>query len=197
MSSSAAEMQLPSSYPTVPSAVHDEIKLVKLAREVAMGIKPLKQVVEEFGISTAEWVVISQNAWFNQILSAEIEAWGAAQNTAERVKLKSASMIEEFLPEAYKRLNDRSENLNHKVELLKTVVNLSQLGGRAGVDVNGDPARSVTVTINLGADTQLNYQRKAPAPPTIDITPNAPPMSPTPPTPTDDPSLSADDFSEL
>lgn len=144
-----------------------ENTLLRLSREVARNIHPLENILERFGISSDLWLSISSNPRFKLFLQQEVELWEGVPNTAERVKLKSLAMIEESLPEFYERAHDPGETLSSKVELLKTI------GRFAGVGVGSVEAsvgEKLSVTINLGADTQLKFDKSTT--PTIDVTPH-------------------------
>lgn len=168
------DMSLPADYPTVPAGVYDDMKLVKLAREIAMGIKDLPDILFDCGLIQMEWERIQELPHFQKILSSEIAAWGSAENVQERVKLKAGAMMEEYLPELYARLNDRGEPLMAKI---KAVELMSKVAGFGGTDIPaaGSPGDRVQVIINLGADHRLEYQKTLP-PKVIDHEASVPPM---------------------
>lgn len=166
---SASDMKLPDSFPTIPGAVYDEIKLVKLAREIAMGIRPLQKILDDAGIDQLEWAVISNNKAFLNRLQSECLAWEGVSNTPERVKVKSQSIIEEYLPELYARMNDKTEKLSDKIAAAQMVKDLAGMGSKVDMKT-GNPGDRVSITINLGADTKLTYERELPAK-VIDATP--------------------------
>jgi len=135
----------------------NEVTLLKLAREIAMDIRPLDDILETHSVSTSEWEEIRENTYFQGVLSQQIEAWQGAGNTAERVKLKSLAFVEEALPEFYARAHDPKEPLNAKIEVLKTISKFAGIGGS-----NFDAAmggEKLSVTINLGADHQLKIEK--------------------------------------
>jgi hypothetical protein len=138
-------------------ASFDNVTLLKLAREIAMDIAPLGDVLSRLQIDQNEWETISKQPSFQGLLRSELEAWQSATNTAERVKLKSLSMVEEVLPEMYARMHDGRENLTAKNEVLKTI---SRLAGIGGSTVDGSVSgERLSVTINLGADHQLKIEK--------------------------------------
>ena len=155
------DMSLPADYPTVPVGVYDDMKLVKLAREIAMGIKDLPDVLFDNGLIQADFEQIQRLPHFNKMLAAEIAAWGSAVNTQERVKLKAGAMIEEYLPELYARLNDRDEPMMGKIKAMELVSKLAGFGA-TDIPVAGSPGDRVQVIINLGADHRLEYQKTLP-----------------------------------
>lgn len=139
----------------------NDVTLLKLAREIAMDLKSVDEILETHGVSEVEWQAISTLPIFQNYLRQCVEEWNSAVNTAERVKLKSMAFVEEALPEFYARAHDPNENLNAKVEVLKAVARFAGVGGSVDGTVNGE---RLSVTINLGADQQLKIEK--------DITPN-------------------------
>lgn len=134
--------------------------LIKLAREIAMDILPLENILENHKILPENWSKIAENPRFQGILQDQIVAWQSATNTAERVKLKSLAFVEEALPEFYARAHDQKEPLSAKVELLKTISKFGGIGGNAFDAAMG--GEKFSVTINLGADQSLKIEKTLP-----------------------------------
>lgn len=140
--------------PITPS--FNDVILLKLAREIAMDIQPLPNILKTHDVDEAQWEMISQNTSFQRYLRAALEEWQSATNTAERVRLKSLSFVEEALPEFFARAHDPKESLAAKTEVLKTVAKFAGVGGNVEGAVSGE---KLTVTINLGADNQLRIEK--------------------------------------
>jgi hypothetical protein len=136
------------STPAISPSLGD-LLLVKLAREIAMDIHPLETILKQYSISGEGWERLQKNPRFIALLGSEVEAWNTALNTAERVKLKAASMMEEFLPELNNRLHDGQEALPAKIEGAKLVAKMAGIGEKASFE--GGSGEKFTVTINLGA----------------------------------------------
>jgi hypothetical protein len=163
------DMSLPPDYPTIPVGVYDDIKLVKLARGIAMGIKELPDILFDNSLTLREFDEIRQNSHFNQILAAEVKAWEGASNTSERVRVKAGSLIEEYLPELYARLNDRNEPFMAKMKAFEQLTKLAGWNER-DLPAMGSPGDKVSVIINLGNDDKRVYQKELP-PKVIDHAP--------------------------
>ena len=134
-----------------------ELTLLKLAREIAMDIRPVEDILETHKIDPENWGEIQKNPYFQGILSSEIEAWQSANNTSERVKLKSLAFVEEALPEFFARAHDPKEPLPAKTDILKTIAKFAGVGGSDfNAAVGGE---RLSVTINLGADHQLKIEK--------------------------------------
>lgn len=133
-----------------------ELTLLKLSREIAKDIHPLETILDRHGIDLELWEKLSKLPRFLALLQSHTEEWNAASNTPERVKVKSLSFIEELLPEMYERAHDPREPLSSKVELLKTV---GRFGGVGASEGGGAVGEKLSVTINLGADNQLTFEK--------------------------------------
>ena len=62
-----------------------EMKLVALAREIAMDMKQLPDVLKELSITPEQFEIIKNSQFFKHVLSQEIANWASALNTSERV----------------------------------------------------------------------------------------------------------------
>lgn len=133
-----------------------ELTLLKLSREIARDIHDIETILNRFGISAELFADISKLPRFQSLLQSELEAWNTASNTSERVKIKSLSFVEELLPEMYARAHDPREPLSAKVELLKTI---GKFGGVGVTSFEGAIGEKLSVTINLGADSQLKFEK--------------------------------------
>jgi hypothetical protein len=144
----------------VPEPALSEGMLIKLAREIAMDIQPLDTILKDNGVDQDQWDAIQSNTRFRMILESETSAWGSALNTQERLRLKSAAALEEWLPELFTRMNDRDESLNAKVEAGKLISRWAGvgIGGTQGVE----GSEKFSVTINLGADNQIKIEKEVP-----------------------------------
>lgn len=134
-----------------------DLSMIKLAREIAMDIHPLEQILKAHHVDQNQWETISQNKRFQDLLRSEIEAWQSAVNTSERVRLKSLSAVEEALPEFFARMHDSREALQHKNEVLKTLSRFAGIGGNNFE--SGVTGEKFSVTINLGTDQTLKIEK--------------------------------------
>lgn len=135
----------------------DELTLVKLSREIAKDIHPIETILERFGIPPDLWRDISSQPRFTALLQSEAEAWNNAANTAERTKLKSMSMIEEALPEFFERMHDPREPLIAKAKVFELVSKVA--GAFASEKDAGGSGDGVKITINLGADKSVTFEK--------------------------------------
>lgn len=132
---------------------------MKIAREIAMDLHDLETILKTNHVSFEDWSKLSNNPNFIAVLKDAIAAWQSAGNTHERVKLKTAALVEEWLPEANARAHDRSESLSAKVELMKLLKSIAGMG-LGGSGVEGGHAEKFSVVINLGGDAKLKFEKE-------------------------------------
>jgi hypothetical protein len=157
-----SDLSLPPDYiPTLPAGSDRERSMVKLAREIAMDLRPLDDILELHGISRGEFERIKVNPYFTRVLTAEKEVWEAASNTRQRVEMKAAAIVEEFLPELYRRMVNPKEDLLKVVKGLEHASRLAKMGNEKIDSV--DMADKVVITINMGADARLEMTKQVPA----------------------------------
>ena len=151
--------------------VGEDAFLVSLAREVAINIRPIEDVLKVYGLSFAQWDALKDTQRFNDLVDQHLVEWESAKNTHERTKVKAAVMVESWLPEAWARMHDQTETLNSKTELAKLVTRIAGMGLDRTLDA-GAGGEKITVTINLGAGgEQLKFEQNF-TPKVIDATPN-------------------------
>jgi len=136
---------------------YNHLTIVRLAREIAMDIRPIDEILQIQNISRDIFDKIRITKEFERVLQNEIEAWNSAVNTAERVRLKSLSFVEESLADFYADAVNKNESLSARTEVLKTVARFAGIGG-SGVDgaINGE---KFFVTINLGTDKTVKFEK--------------------------------------
>jgi hypothetical protein len=141
--------------------------MLRLAREIAKGIHPLETILKAYGADAARWEEVRNHPNFVRLLESEIEAWSSAANTHERVKLKAAVMVEEWLEELNSRLHDPREKLSDKIEGGKLAAKLAGMGiNQADIAAMGE---KFSVVINMGSGQDFRFEREVnPSPPAIE-----------------------------
>jgi hypothetical protein len=132
-------------------------KILRLAREIAADIHPLDKILNLYSISAYEYESISKNAYFNSLVSSEREAFLSATNTYERVKLKSAVAVEEWLPQLFRDMHDSKQSLLHRIEGGKLLAKLAGMGIEKA-DVNASSER-FTININMGSGDPVKIEK--------------------------------------
>ena len=136
------------------------IEFAALAREIAMDIFPLEQILELHRMGEEEWARIQANTKFQQILGDMVREWNATATTRERVRTKAATGLESTLEVYIRAITDDNIPLAQRVEAGKFLARLGELDG--GRDVLGLGGGGVTININTGGKPPV----------TIDVTSN-------------------------
>jgi len=103
------------------------VNFAALAREIAMDIFELDQILQIHQLSVEEWERIQKNPQFQQMLRGLIGEWQSAANTRERVRIKAATGIEMHLEELILALGDDQIPLGQRVEAAKFLARLGEL----------------------------------------------------------------------
>jgi len=135
-----------------------ETNLRKLAREIAMSILPLEDVLELHGLSADEFANLQDRPAFMRMLAEETEVWHSALNTKQRVEIKTWSMIEEALPAISRYLHSPDFNDSAKVALLATLQKQVGIGVKENSSA-GSGSEKISITINTGSQ-ELKLERE-------------------------------------
>lgn len=153
-----SDLTLPPDYePALSAAAKQEIDIVKLAREIAMDLRPLPSILEHHKVDQSTFEKLKRQPYFSRVLAAEVEAWQSAVNTGERVRLKSQAMMEEFLPDLYKRMIAPKEDLMKVVKGAELVAKLADLGERKD---GRDPGDKVVIHIDMGQAGKMQVAKQ-------------------------------------
>jgi hypothetical protein len=156
----APEVNLPA---LVDSPELTNFDLAKLAREIAMNIKPLDTVLEIFKITPAQYEKIKVHPFFARALDQFTIEWNSAKSVHDRIRIESAIILEDAMPNLAGRMAKSDETLGAVIEAGKL---LHKMSGMETERASGNPGDKFTITINLGEDTKLKFSK--------DITPAKP-----------------------
>jgi hypothetical protein len=139
------------------------INLAKLAREIAIDMLPLTEVLRLNQISDEEWERISQEPRFRDMLDNMVADWNAASNTKQRVQLKAATGMESFMEHLISEGHKPEVPLSQKVELAKLLAKLGELEASREGFAGG---QQFGIYINVQqTDKDVNIIAGAPMPP--------------------------------
>lgn len=134
--------------------------MLLLARDIAMDIYDLDTVLKQYRLSAEEWEGLKLNQRFQQLLESEAVAWSSADNAHERVKRKSATLIEVWLEEAARNVHDHTQPLDKRAKVAELVARLAGMGQRDAAEANA--GERFSVVINLGADKTITFDQPLP-----------------------------------
>jgi hypothetical protein len=131
---------------------------LKLAREIAMDLNQLEDILKTYKIPQGEWERIAEDPAFTKTLQEAAEAWDAAENANARVQLKAAYAVETLVHKMYEHLESGSLTPAY-VTLFQSLIRLAGMGF-SGAEVKEAPGSKFVVNINLGADQQIKIEKE-------------------------------------
>lgn len=123
-----------------------------LARELAQGIRPTSDILNDYGFSSSAdplWIALTENASFQQLLDAAVREWNAADTTARRVRLKAMTSMELSLPALHEIIHDSKADRADRINAAKVMKSLAGFDEPAGGSA-GSGGGGVVVKINIG-----------------------------------------------
>jgi hypothetical protein len=127
----------------------DEIKLAKLAREMAMNVRPYAEVFDDFGITETDYYEISKLEFYARAKEQFTLEWNSTISTGDRIKIGSLAYLEQILPMLTRRALDLKEPLPAATDVAKL---LARNAGIGEVKSEKNTSERFMITINLGAD---------------------------------------------
>lgn len=159
---------LPPMLPPAPSLAEDD--LIKLAREVVMNIHDLPVILSRWQLTQSQFDIhIAPNEFFKRVSDQFRVEWESAGSTKNRMQIKAQIALENSMSTLAARMNDKDEDLGKATDTAKLFARI------AGVDSEksqGGLGEKVTIEINLGADSQIKFEKEpvVQAGPLIDAT---------------------------
>src|SRR6185436_1869714 len=125
------------------------LNLAKLAREIAMDVVDLQDILALHKVDDAAWAQIQADSRWQAQLASMAQDWNSAGNAKERVKVKAQTGMEMLLETYIRDAGDASHPLAQRVEAGKLICRLGELleaktgggGGQVLVQININNAR--------------------------------------------------------
>ncbi len=129
-------------------------KLAALAREVAMDIRVLDEILITYGLTRIQYDFLQENnEFYKQALHTLTIEWNSALSTPERLKIESAAILEDALPRLGARMQNQAEGLPGVIEAAKLFAKMAGVGEREANQAA--PGEKFSITINLGGDEKI------------------------------------------
>jgi len=123
------------------------VNFAALAREIAMDILDLPDILKLHQLTNDEWTKISGNPLFQHQVAQLTREWQSATNTRERVKIKAATGLESELETFVREISDPTIPLVQRVEAGKFLARLGELdGARDGMSAG----QAFSINIQIG-----------------------------------------------
>ena len=146
---------------TTPSELAEH-QMRSLAKEIACDMLPLEEILRNARVDYDTFERIRGTPQFKALLAEAVEQWHGATNSRKRVRLKSATIIEDILPSLAVAAVDPNFPATARIELIKA---LMRAGGVAdGAPQSGDTSgqSGVRIVINMGAETTVSVDTNRP-----------------------------------
>lgn len=146
----------------VPALLDPEY--ASLAREIAQAIRPVPDVLADYGFSGAGdplWLDLCQNPEFRRLLDEAQREWNAADTTKRRVQLKALISTEMSLPALHAIIHDEKADRADRINAMKVMKALAGLDAPPNPNGAAEGAGGIVVKINIG--TQQMVKTAAPA----------------------------------
>jgi hypothetical protein len=134
--------------------------LAALAREVAMDIREVEDILPDYKLSQEQYTRLLTHPFYEKALQSAVIEWNSAISTHHRLKIEAAAALEHGLPKLHSRMVNPNESLPAAVEVGKLFAKIAGIGEQ-GQTAAGE---KFTISINLGSDTTTR---------TLDVTPRA------------------------
>ena len=155
-----------------------DVLISRMAREVARNLVPITRIKTIYKLTQDQFDQVVSTPFFQMRLLEEQAIWNAsdANSGVKRISAKSATMVEESLPELYRLIHDQLQPMTAKIDALKNLARWAGIGENANVKGSADDAK-VRITINVGGQKMEFDKEKVLQPPVIDaevvdLTPN-------------------------
>lgn len=129
------------------------VNFAALARELAMDILPLSDILRLHQIDDDSWTKIQANQNFQRQLDELVKEWNSATNVRERMKIKAATALEAQLEVIVQDIADPGIPLTQRVEAAKLLARLGDLDGQREQGIG----ERFSISINIG-DVHRNVE---------------------------------------
>ena len=144
--------------PVIPAGIGlTPAELASLAREVAMDIKELPDILRTYKLTEKAYLDICDVPFYKRALEVSTIEWNSALSTHERIRLEAAATLENALPGLSARMNNKEEAFPAAIEAGKLFAKIAGLDTQ--LKSEGSPGEKFTININLGADAKLHYEK--------------------------------------
>lgn len=125
------------------------IQYAALAREIAMDIFPVNEVISLHRLTEREWDKVQKNPQFQRMLADMIVEWNSASNTRERIKVKAATGLESILETYIADIKDDRIPLGQRVEAGRFLARMGELDAAQSI-IGGGGGSGFSITLNIG-----------------------------------------------
>jgi hypothetical protein len=130
--------------------------LGKLAREVAMNVRDLEDVLKDYNLTPDQYEsFIAGNDHFKEMLQAAVQEWNSALSTPDRIRVEAAQYLEEQLPLLAAAIGAVNEPLSGRAEVAKLLAKLADIGETSR---SGESGGKFSINIHLGEEKTVTIE---------------------------------------
>jgi len=140
--------------------------LSRLAREVAMNIKEMPDILMEFGLTQTQYDFLeAYNEFYRGALAAACKDWQSPRSTQERLQVEAAAILEDSLLGLGARMQHKGEPLPAAIEAAKLFAKIAGVGEREQSAIPS--GERFVINIDLGGDTKVSVGVTPPSAPNV------------------------------
>jgi hypothetical protein len=122
----------------------------KLIMELVANISPANEILERYGLDKNKLLLKLQDPMFKAAWRETKAAWSSDMNVHERIRLKSAMLLEDSLVELARTVQNEHISPSVKRDAIETFARMADAWEPAKQKKDGPVAQSVKISINLG-----------------------------------------------
>jgi len=130
----------------------------RLALDLAMGIKPVAALLDDYGLSAAQMRQRMADPNYQAQIREYRRIWSSPMNAAERVRIKTAVMVEDGLTDLWQIMTNAEMNPSVRLDAHKHLTRLADVEPQRSADAGGS---RFSVTINLPGQEQMVVEANA------------------------------------
>lgn len=135
-----------------------------VAMELAAGLSDAASVRTRYGISEAQWSVLSQTPVFRDMLREALTKLRGDLNSGKRITLKSEVALEDSISVLYGIAHNVESRDEARIEAIKTMAQLAGRNSKEATAGGGGSGFNIAIQINTGDETKtVSVSGKAPA----------------------------------
>lgn len=136
-----------------------------LARDLAIMMYEEPIILKKHRLTPGQYETLKRYEWFQKLVEQLATEWNTPKNAHQRLAMSASVGLEAVLPDVIARAKITNEPLAGIAQLVKVIADIAGVGG-ANKAV-APPSEKFTITINLGADTEVLEKTR----PVLDVTP--------------------------
>lgn len=122
----------------------------RLVWELAAEINKPIDIIKRYGLSATDLKAKMRDKMFIAALKEAKKMWASDLNAQQRIKMKSALLLEDSIMDIFLIIKTPDMNASNKLEAAKQLAAMAEVGGKKQ---GGDTATGFKLTINMGNDS--------------------------------------------